>query len=127
MSAASIEPTSDPAPASEGGGLIRRFDSVGVGVIAVIFLTEAAIGVLLIAVNAQYPQAKLGAGVSLTGWALSFYFGSKVVGQPLSGWLADRTDPRRVLIGGSSLATPAIVLMGRLHSQVAYVALWTVF
>lgn len=105
----------------------RRYDSAAVGLVAVIFLTEAAIGILLLAVNVQYPKAVLKVGALVTGLAFSVYGAAKMPGQPISGWLADRLDPRRVLIGGLALSLPVIALMERLHFAWTYIASWALF
>jgi MFS family permease len=93
----------------------------------VIFLSEAAIAVLLLAVNVQYPRSVLRVGAIVTGLAFSAYGAAKMPGQPFSGWLADRIDPRRVLIGGLALSLPVIALMERLHFAWSYVASWALF
>lgn len=114
------------SPAPEAA-TARRLNASAVGLIAVIFLSEAAIGILLLAVNVQYPKSVLKVGAVVTGLAFSAYGAAKMPGQPFSGWLADRIDPRRVLIGGLALSLPVIGLMARLHFAWSYVAAWALF
>lgn len=109
------------------GGRVARVDATAVGLIGVIYLTEAVIGILLLAVNPDYPQVELHAKVLFTGLALSIYFAAKSVGQPLGGWLADRIEPHTVLIAGLLLNLPVIVLMERIKELWVYLGAWAAF
>ncbi|HZQ34505.1 MAG TPA: MFS transporter [Dehalococcoidia bacterium] len=113
--------------AARGRGRVARFDTTAAGLIGVIFLTEAVIGILLLAVNPDYPQVELHAKVLYTGLALSIYFAAKSVGQPLGGWLADRIEPHTVLIAGLLLNLPVIVLMERIKELWVYLGAWAAF
>ncbi len=115
------------ANAAGGRGRVARLDATAVGLIGVVYLTEAVIGILLLAVNPDYPQVELHAKVLYTGLALSIYFGAKSIGQPLGGWLADRIEPHTVLIAGLLLNLPVIVLMERIKELWVYLGAWAAF
>lgn len=115
------------APAAETVPPVRRINLSAAGLIAVIFATEAVIGILLLAINPQYPSARLHAGVRYTGLALSVYGAAKMPGQPFGGWLADRASPHLVLIGGLALSLPVIVVMERFQLVWVYIASWAAF
>ena len=106
---------------------LRDQSPAAAGLIAVIFLTEAVIGVLLLAINPQYPASRLGEGVRITGLAFSVYGAAKMPGQPIGGWLADRFEPRIVLIGGLLLSLPTIIIMERFQNVWAYILAWIMF
>ncbi|HLZ70407.1 MAG TPA: MFS transporter [Dehalococcoidia bacterium] len=117
-----------PTPGAAGGrGRETRFDVTAAGLIGVIYLTEAVIGILLLAVNPDYPQVELHAKVLYTGLALSIYFAAKSVGQPLGGWLADRIEPHAILMAGLLLNLPVIVLMERIKEIWFYLGAWAAF
>lgn len=116
--------TTPPTGSASASPARRLIDSTALGVIAVIFLTEAAIGVLLVGVNPQYPLGHLGGGVTVIGFAFSCYFGAKAVGQPLAGWLADRVRPRLVLVAGVVVCIPVVAEMAATTSVWGYLASW---
>jgi MFS family permease len=115
------------ASSSRAARQASRRDLTAVGLVAVVFLTEAVIGILLLAVNPQYPKAELGADAKLVGGALSVYFAAKAIGQPLSGWLADRIRPRLVMTGGVLICIPAVAWMLTVRSAFSYLAAWLLF
>jgi len=104
-----------------------RGDQMAIGLVGAIFLTEAVIGILLLAVNPEYPRARLHADARVVGGAFSLYFAAKTIGQPLTGWLADRLSPRLVLIGGIVACIPAIAWMMVVRSVWGYLAAWLLF
>ncbi len=122
-----VSPSTESSPVGATRFRLRDFNVTAIGLIAVIFLTEAVIGILLLAINPQYPNSELHVGVRFTGLAISVYGAAKMPGQPIGGWLADRMEPRVVLIAGSTLALPVILLMERLHNVWLYIAAWALF
>lgn len=120
-------PPTEPPQAGRTRTRLRDVDVTAVGLIAVIFLTEAVIGILLLAINPQYPASELHVGVRFTGLAISVYGAAKMPGQPIGGWLADRMEPRIVLIVGLVLALPVIVVMERLQYIWVYIGAWVLF
>lgn len=119
------QPAGAPPPPRAGGRW--HPDPTAVGIIAVIFLTEAAIGILLVGVNPQYPLSHFGGGVRVTGFAFSAYFAAKMIGQPLSGWLADRVHPRLVLVAGVVVCVPVVAEMAATSSVWGYLGSWLLF
>ncbi len=127
MSARGTEPGTAASAIRGGRGSVTRFDSTALGLIGVVYLTEAVIGVLLLAINPDYPQVQLHEKVLYTSLALSIYFAAKSVGQPLGGWLADRMEPHTILIAGLLLNLPVILLMGRVKEVWFYLGAWAAF
>lgn len=119
---ASIEQPGQPRANRLVGG-----DRTAIGLVSAIFLTEAVIGILLLAVNPEYPRARLHTDAKVVGGAFSLYFAAKTIGQPVSGWLADRLSPRLVLIGGIIACIPTIAWMMTVRSAWGYLASWLLF
>jgi MFS family permease len=119
---ASIEQPGQP----RANGLVCG-DRAAIGLVSAIFLTEAVIGILLLAVNPEYPRARLHADAKVVGGAFSLYFAAKTIGQPVSGLLADRLSPRLVLIGGIIACIPTIAWMMTARSAWGYLASWLLF
>lgn len=117
---------------------VRRgiFDRRALTLIAIILLSEAAIAVLFFSLVQQYPAHLLDRshvydgvpGVLLrraalyAGYALSAYGLAKLPGQPLSGWLADRYGPRRMLVLGLSGSLLCILFMAVVAHPALFVA-----
>ncbi len=121
-------------------GVVRRLwgmgsDRAALALVAIIFLTEAAIAIIFFSLVQQYPAHLLkhagvigGPGRGLlrmaaeyTGYALSAYGLAKFVGQPLFGWLVDRFGARRLLLVGITAKLCVIVTMATVHNLLAFV------
>jgi MFS family permease len=112
-------------------------DGTAFSLVAVIFLTEAAIAVIFFSLVQQYPahllrhqglvpgpgHGLLRAAAAYTGYALSAYGLAKFVGQPLFGWLIDRFGARRLLLIGIAAKLCVIVTMAALSSLLVFVLL----
>jgi MFS family permease len=96
-----------------------------VALVMVIFLTEAVVAILLLALAPQFPITGLHLGdrhgARIAGFALAAYGATKMLAQPASGWLVDRLSPLVVLLAGLALTLPVIVLMAQVRSALAFV------
>jgi MFS family permease len=113
----------------------RIWDRQALAIVAIIFLTEAAIATIFFSLVQEYPShllrmghtgvghGFLRAGAAYTGYALSAYGITKLPGQPLSGWIADRWGARPTLIVGLATKLLVIVLMAMIADPMAFVLL----
>jgi DHA1 family tetracycline resistance protein-like MFS transporter len=113
----------------------RLFDRRAIALVAVIFLTEAAIAIIFFSLVQQYPahllvlagvqggpgSHLLRTGAIYAGYALSAYGVAKLPAQPLSGWLADRFGARRLLLLGIGICLLIIPIMARVSNVTAFV------
>jgi MFS family permease len=111
------------------------WDRQALAIVSVIFLTEAAIGIIFFSLVQEYPahllktsqhlvgpgHGLLRAGAAYAGYALSAYGLAKFPGQPLSGWLADRVGARPILIIGLTAKLLVIVAMSFVADPLAFV------
>jgi MFS family permease len=117
-------------PASE-----RIWDRQALAIVSIIFLTEAAIATIFFSLVQEYPShllrmghegvghGFLRAGAAYTGYALSAYGLTKLPGQPLSGWFADRWGARPTLLVGLATKLLVIVMMALIADPLAFVIL----
>jgi MFS family permease len=113
------------------------WDRQALAIVSVIFLTEAAIAIIFFSLVQEYPahllrlgghaagpgHGLLRAGAAYTGYALSAYGLTKLPGQPLSGWIADRAGARPTLIVGLATKLVVILLMSLVADPVGFVVL----
>jgi DHA1 family tetracycline resistance protein-like MFS transporter len=122
-------------PDSGSPAVGRLFDRRAIALVAIIFLTEAAIAIIFFSLVQQYPAHLLAlAGMSggpgshllrigaiYAGYALSAYGVAKLPAQPLSGWLADRFGARRLLLLGMGICVLIIPVMWQVSNVTAFV------
>jgi MFS family permease len=113
----------------------RVWDRQALAIVSIIFLTEAAIATIFFSLVQEYPShllrmghegaghGFLRAGAAYTGYALSAYGLTKLPGQPLSGWIADRWGARPTLIVGLASKLGVIAMMALIADPLAFVIL----
>jgi len=113
------------------------WDRQALAIVSVIFLTEAAIAIIFFSLVQEYPahllrlsghaagpgHGLLRAGAAYTGYALSAYGLTKLPGQPLSGWIADRVGARPTLMVGLGTKLFVILVMSLVRDPVGFVVL----
>jgi MFS family permease len=111
------------------------WDRQALAIVSIIFFTEAAIATIFFSLVQEYPShllrmghegvghGFLRAGAAYTGYALSAYGLTKLLGQPLSGWIADRSGARPTLIVGLASKLFVIAMMALIADPLAFVIL----